>query len=49
MMKTEKIEVRLSEQLKQQVEEMASKKEMSLSEFVRYLIQREVDKNDTSL
>jgi antitoxin component of RelBE/YafQ-DinJ toxin-antitoxin module len=42
-MKTEKIEVRLSEQLKQQAEEMAKKKQMHLSEFIRYLLQREID------
>jgi antitoxin component of RelBE/YafQ-DinJ toxin-antitoxin module len=47
--KTEILKLRISEQLKHQAEEMANKKQMSISEFIRYLIQKEVDNNAKSI
>ena len=48
-MKTENLIIRVSEQLKQQAEELATSKQMSVSEYLRYLIQREVDNCDSKI
>ena len=46
--KTEVFRSRITPKMKTQAEELAAKKGLNLSEYVRYLLQREIDKNHKS-
>ena len=43
-MKNTQVIIRIGEDLKRKAEEKAKAKDMSLSELIRYLLQREVEK-----
>lgn len=43
-MKTTKIEIRMTENFKNDVIKAASEKEMSVSEYIRYLMRKEIEK-----
>ena len=46
LMKNTQIIVRIGEDLKRKAEEKAKAQDMSLSELIRYLLQREVEKEN---
>ena len=43
-MKTELVQIRMTKLLKEQSEHLASKRGKNLSELIRYLLEREVEK-----
>jgi len=45
-LKTEIVQIRISNILKEKSEQLASKNGKSLSELIRYLLEREIEKED---
>ena len=43
-MKTQNVMIRISEELKTEFEKIAASKQMSVSEYIRYLMRKETEK-----